>query len=57
MREPLAIKMRPTKLDDIIGQKHLVSKGKPIYNFVKNRNLAFWKNKYRQSKDTWRIVQ
>ena len=39
MREPLAIKMRPTKLDDIIGQKHLVSKGKPIYNFVKNKAI------------------
>jgi len=39
MREPLAIKMRPTKIDEIIGQKHLVSKDKPIYNFVKNKTI------------------
>lgn len=39
MREPLAIKMRPTKISDIIGQKHLVGKDKPIYNFVKNKVL------------------
>ena len=39
MREPLANKMRPTKLEDIIGQEHLVSKGKPIYNFVKNKTI------------------
>ena len=39
MREPLAIKMRPTKISEIIGQKHLVGKDKPIYNFVKNKVL------------------
>ena len=39
MREPLAIKMRPKKISEIIGQKHLVSKDKPIYNFVKNKTI------------------
>ena len=39
MREPLAIKMRPKKINEIIGQKHLVSKDKPIYNFVKNKTI------------------
>lgn len=39
MNEPLAVKLRPTKLDDIIGQKHLISEGKIIYNLVKNKKL------------------
>ena len=39
MEELLAIKLRPNKLEDIIGQKHLVSKDKIIYNLVKNKKL------------------
>ena len=39
MNEPLAIKLRPTKIDDVIGQEHLVSKGSPIYNFIKNKRI------------------
>ena len=39
MNEPLAVKLRPTKLEDIIGQKHLISEGKIIYNLVKNKKL------------------
>ena len=39
MREPLAILMRPTKLNDVIGQDHLVGKDCPIRNFVKNKRL------------------
>ena len=39
MREPLAILMRPTKLNDVIGQDHLVGKDGPIRNFVKNKRL------------------
>ena len=38
MEELLAIKLRPNKLEDIIGQKHLVSKDKILYNLVKNKN-------------------
>ena len=37
--ELLAEKLRPKCLDDVIGQKHLVSKGKVIYNLVKNKKL------------------
>ena len=36
MDKPLAIKLRPTKLSDIIGQEHLTSKDSPIYNLVHN---------------------
>ena len=36
MNEPLANKLKPTKLEDVIGQSHLVSKDKILYNMVKN---------------------
>ena len=36
MEKPLAIKLRPTKLSEIIGQDHLTSKGAPLYNLVHN---------------------
>lgn len=39
MEELLAIKMRPKKLDDIIGQKHLVGDGKILNNLVKNGKI------------------
>ena len=39
MNEPLAIKLRPKKLDDIIGQKHLIGKDKILTNLVKNKKL------------------
>ena len=39
MNDLLAIKLRPTKLDEIIGQKHLVGEGKIINNLVKNKKL------------------
>ena len=37
--EPLAIKLRPKKLDDIIGQSHLIGENKIITNMVKNNHL------------------
>ena len=39
MEELLSIKLRPKTLSDIIGQEHLVSEGKIIYNLVKNKKL------------------
>lgn len=39
MNEPLALKLRPNKLDDIIGQKHLVGKDKILRNLVQNKKL------------------
>lgn len=39
MNEPLAIKMRPKKLDDVIGQKHLIGKNKILSNVVNNKYL------------------
>lgn len=39
MNEPLALKLRPNKLDDIIGQKHLVGEDKILSNLVQNKKL------------------
>ena len=39
MEQPLAIKMAPKKMDDVIGQEHLVGKRKVLRNLVKNKKL------------------
>ncbi len=39
MEQPLAIKMAPKKLDDVLGQDHLIGKGKVLTNLVKNKKL------------------
>lgn len=39
MNELLAVKMRPKKLDEVIGQEHLIGDGKVITNLVKNKKL------------------
>lgn len=39
MNEPLAIKMRPKCLNDVVGQKHLISDNKIIRNMVNNKRL------------------
>ncbi len=38
--EPLAIKLRPKKLNDIVGQQHLIGENKVIYNLI-NKNKLF----------------
>ena len=39
MNEPLAIKLRPKKINDIVGQQHLVGENKIIKNMVNNKRL------------------
>lgn len=39
MEELLAIKLRPKKLEDIIGQKHLIGKDKVLSNLTQNKKL------------------
>ena len=39
MNEPLAILMRPKTISEVIGQKHLIGKGKIITNLVNNKRL------------------
>ena len=38
--EPLAIKMRPNSIDDVIGQKHLIGDNKVLTNMVNNNYLT-----------------
>ncbi len=39
MDKPLAIKMAPKSLDEVIGQKHLIGKDKILTNLVKNKKV------------------
>ena len=39
MNTPLAIKMAPKKLNDLVGQEHLIGKNKIIYNLIKDKKL------------------
>lgn len=39
MNEPLAIKMRPESLNDVIGQKHLIGENKVLFNMVKHKRI------------------
>lgn len=39
MNEPLAIKMSPKSIKDIIGQQHLVGENNILYNLVMNKKL------------------
>ena len=36
---PLADIMRPKKLEDIVGQKHIVGEGTPLNKLIKNKNI------------------
>ena len=37
--KPLALKLAPKSLDDVIGQRHLVGDGMILSNLVKNKKL------------------
>lgn len=39
MSKPLAFKLAPNSLDEVIGQKHLIGKGKILSNLVANKKL------------------
>lgn len=39
MNKPLAIKLKPNSLNDVLGQKHLIGDGKILSNLVKNKKL------------------
>jgi len=45
MSRPLAERLRPNKLEDFVGQKHLVGKGKPINLMLESKSIVsmiFW---------------
>lgn len=37
---PLADLMRPSDLKDFVGQQHILSEGKPLYNLIKGKNIC-----------------
>lgn len=39
MEDLLSIKLRPQKLDEVIGQKHLIGKNKVLTNLINNKKL------------------
>ena len=39
MDKPLALKLAPISLKDVIGQTHLIGKGKILSNLVKNKKI------------------
>ena len=45
IQDPLASRMRPTTLQEYVGQKHLISKGKLLWQLIKNDtipSMIFW---------------
>lgn len=45
MSDPLANKLRPTTLDDVVGQRHLLGKGKPLRKIIETGiipNMVFY---------------
>ena len=39
MEKPLALKLAPNSIDEVIGQKHLLSSGKVLRNLVENKKI------------------
>jgi len=37
---PLADLMRPSDLEDFVGQQQILSEGKPLYNLIKSKNIC-----------------
>ena len=40
MEEPLAFRMRPQTLDEVIGQEHLIAEGKILRRCIEERQIA-----------------
>jgi replication-associated recombination protein RarA len=41
MMKPLAYSLAPSKIEDIVGQEHLVGKNGFIYKMIKNNKMKF----------------
>ena len=39
MNNPLASRIRPTELSQVVGQRHLLEPGKPLYNMIESGNI------------------
>ena len=41
MKTPLADRIRPKTLDEVVGQKHLIGEGKILRNIIENDEVKF----------------
>ena len=39
MNEPLAFRMRPTSLNELVGQEHLIGEGMPLRRCIEQNKL------------------
>ena len=39
MEKPLALKLAPNSIDEVIGQKHLLGENKILRNLIKNKKI------------------
>ena len=39
MYRPLADELRPTSLDDVVGQKHILGEGKPLRRIIESGKI------------------
>ena len=39
MKSPLADRMRPQSLSDVVGQKHILGEGKVLYNIIQSGEI------------------
>lgn len=39
MNDPLASRIRPQELSQVVGQRHLLAPGKPLYNMIESGNI------------------
>ena len=39
MYTPLAARLRPHRIEDMVGQQHLIGKGKPLYKIIESGSV------------------
>ena len=39
MYMPLAARLRPHRIEDMVGQQHLIGKGKPLYKIIESGSV------------------
>ena len=37
---PLADRIRPTARDEVVGQRHILAKGRPLYNIINKESIS-----------------
>ena len=57
-KKPLAERMRPTELDDVVGQKHILGKGKLLRRLIEAKRVpsVIFYGPPGTGKTTWRTT-